>query len=637
MSPHYAPPKPVLTLRVGVTGHRPNKLSDGAAAFLEEKIESMLQRLHRQLARIRHDNDGLYAEKSPCLRVTSALAEGADRLVVSAALRHNYEITAVLPFARDSYVGDFVEQASKDEFRTLLGKASTIIELDGQYEPPEARATGYSSVGMSIVRHADLLVAIWDGGGAHGHGGTAEIVDYAIGNNCPVVWFPAEGKSANYYGELMRLLLPDRSIVVGAEKELVSLLTRLLVPPSDRTVVRPRFMALWGMIGTDNSINRYFSEKRPYWWLYCFFRQFQKLASITRRAAASSGSTGAKETLSPAKSHHAKLRPVDGFIAGIVQEWDDQLGRAIGFHDSKLERLAAHYGWLDQLANHYAALYRSAFRINYTLAAAAVMVAAAASLTNVGSVRVPAAASLTRAGFVLELVFLGFILVSTLWGGAIRGWHRRWIEYRELAEKLRTTRYLRVVASPPVTPQLPPHFTQPNDAVVQTGWLYRAVVRECGLPSIAFTREHFERVREYLIKYEVSDQIDYHHRNSKRLHLFDLYLHVASICTFAIAFLIASLHLLIGGFALSYLSIALPTVGTALFGIRNQGEFVRVSERSKRMEAALKSIRDDLEQSAGEIADRQTLESKVQILAKAMLSETSDWQSLFLARPLELP
>ncbi len=55
------------------------------------------------------------------------------------------------------------------------------------------------------------------------------------------------------------------------------------------------------------------------------------------------------------------------------------------------------------------------------------------------------------------------------------------------------------------------------------------------------------------------------------------------------------------------------------------------------MELALKSIREDLEHSAGRIADRQALEAKTQIIAKTMLFETSDWYSLFLARPLELP
>ena len=144
-------------------------------------------------------------------------------------------------------------------------------------------------------------------------------------------------------------------------------------------------------------------------------------------------------------------------------------------------------------------------------------------------------------------------------------------------------------------------------------------------------------MRKYLIKYELSNQIRYHEANSERLHVFDSRLHVLSISAFAVALLVALLHLCLEAVVLSYLSILLPTLGAALFGIRNQGEFVRVSERSKRMELALKSIREDLEQSAGGIADRQTLEAKTQIIAKTMLSETSDWHSLFLARPLELP
>jgi hypothetical protein len=631
MNPHNAPPKLTLTLRVGVTGHRPNKLDDAAAAVLEPHIEATLKRVHEQLSLLRLKNADVYAGATPCVRIISALAEGADRLVVSAALRQHCEIMAVLPFPRDSYIRDFVRHASKEEFSALLARASTIMEFDGQYDPPEARNAGYASVGMSVVQHVDLLVAIWDGGDARGQGGTAEIIDYAIHNDRPVIWFPSEGMSPKYYGELMRLLLPDRSVVVGAEEELMPWLTRLLVPPSDQTVIRSLFMTKRDLVSAASSVKRYFSESRPRWPLYRFFDWFHRLMTITRHADTNipPAAAIAEETASPAKSYRPDAISPDDYVVRIVQEWNDQLASATGtrFHDSKLEFLAEHYAWLDQLADYYAGSYRSTFLINYLLAAGAVMAAAA---------------NLARAGSGVELFILLSVISLTIWG-MTRGWHRRWIEYRELAEKLRTIRYLRIVASPPVAPLLPPHFVQPNDAVAQTSWLYRAIVRECGLPSIAFTKEYRERVRKYLIKYEISDQIDYHHRNSEDLHVFDRRLHLLSISAFVLACAGAFVHVSLGRFALSllptisYLSIVLPAVGAAFFGIRNHGEFLRVSERSQRMEAALKAIRDELEQSAGAISDRQTLESKAQIIARTMLSETSDWQNLVLARPLELP
>jgi hypothetical protein len=623
MGLHDAPPKPVLTLRIGVTGHRPNKLDGDTGTFLQGQIEVMLQRMNRQLARLHLENAGMYGETAPCSRVISALAEGADRLVVSAALHQNSEIMAILPFARDLYLRDFVEPASRSEFCALLDCASTIIELDGQYEPPEMRKVGYASVGISVVQQSDLLIAIWDGGGARGHGGTAEIVEYALRNDCPVIWFPSQGKSSDYYGELMRLLLPNRSVVVGAELELCVWLTRLLAPPTDEPARRSRFVTKSNAASTATSITQYFGENQGLWPTYRFFDRFQKLLIAASHAGVATPPAPARDRKAAlgANLRRTKAWPVDDFVNRISQEWNEQLAAITGspgFRDSKLEVLVTHYAWLDQLSSYYAGLYRSAYLVNYILAAGAVM--AAATFTHVGSI--------------VELLIL-IVILSLTFLGTTRRWHQRWIEYRDLAEKLRTMRYLRIIASPPVTPPLPPHVTE--DVPAQTGWLYNAIVRECGLPSIVCEKQYFEKVRKYLIDNEVSDQIRYHYRNSARLHVFDHRLHVFSVSAFALAFVIALLHLRLEGFALHYLSVLLPTIGAALFGIRNQGEFQRVSERSKRMEAALKAIRDDLEQSAEVMTDRQMLDSKAQIIAKTMLSETSDWQGLFRARPLELP
>jgi len=286
MSRTKTPPKPILTLRIGVTGHRPNKLGQEAGAVLAVQIEAMLQRMRQQFARLQDENDGLYAEATPCLRVISALAEGADRLVASAALRQNCDLMAVLPFARDSYLRDFVEQASRDDFCALLGCASTIIELDGQYEPPDARNAGYASVGMNVVRHSDLLVAIWDGSGARGRGGTAEIVDYAVRNDCPVIWFSSDENSSSYYGDLMRVLLPDRSVVVNAEKELSLWVTRLLVPPYDEPVRKWPLVTRTSEVGTTWSFTQYLSETRPRWSMYRLFDRFQKLVTVGSHAGA---------------------------------------------------------------------------------------------------------------------------------------------------------------------------------------------------------------------------------------------------------------------------------------------------------------------------------------------------------------
>ena len=625
MRPHDTPPKPVLTLRIGVTGHRPNKLSGDSSAYLEQRIEAILQKVQQELRRVREHNGDIYADVEPCLRIVSALAEGADRLVVTAGLRQNCEIMDVLPFARDLYCRDFPAQAARDQFDAMLGAAATVIELDGQYEPLEARNTAYAAVGTSVVDQADLLLAVWDGHAPDGYGGTSDIVNYAIRNGCPVIWLPSEGPWEKYYGDLTRLLLSDRSILIDAGKELIDWIGRSLIPRAGAAGEKSPFASDRSQGGTA----WYFSETRPRWQLYRFYDCFRALVTMPSSAAPSSAAPLDSRFPSSTNKASAAAGEARGGAsafdpAAVRRQWADKLASvssAPGFKDPHLEALATHYAWFDQLSTYYAGLYRSAFLTNYLLAAAAVL----------------AAATATYPGFVVELVSLGAILCLRALG-ARRDWHRRWIEYRDLAERLRVARYLRIVASPPVTEtRLLPHFSPTGGAAAQIDWLHRAIVREIGLPSIAFTRQYLELVREYLIEQEISDQIRYHTENGLRLKRLNQRLHLLSISAFGLAFVVATLHLCLEGFTLNYLSILLPTIGAVLFAIRNQGELVHVSEQSERMAIALTSLRDEIIHSPAAIVDQRSLKEKAQTVAKIMLSETADWQSLFRARPLELP
>jgi len=617
------PRKPMLTLNIGVTGHRPNKLGNGVAAELQKETEQLLLRLYRWMDDTPHRRADLYSPAPSRLRVISALAEGADRLVAIAALRQRCELTAILPFARNTYCSDFAEQASRDEFLNLLQSASTVIELDGRYKPPALRDKAYGAVGLNVVRHADVLLAIWDGCDAVGHGGTAEVVNYAVSSAQPVIWFVSDVGPSKRYGDRMRLLLRDRSVLIGAEAELYRELTRALVPAFEPSGHGSGLNKTTRRAGSG-LLAAYFAETAPRWRLYRLFDLFQK-AVITL------GHRHPPRIVPPGGTATATPTVAESFVAGVEREWAAQLSEvsgAAGFADPSLSRLAGHYAWLDRLSTYYAGLYRTTYLINYLLAAGAVF----------------AAATFTRIGVVFELIILVGILLLT-YIGTVRNWHGRWIDYRDLAERLRAARYLRVVAGPPASPSAA--TVRPLQGTSEAAWLNDAITRECGLPSIIFGAGYFERVRRYLIASEVSDQIGYHHRNSERLHVFDHRLHLISMGSFAAAIVVAVLHFAaeyppLEEYAallpvLGYASIILPSLGAALYGIRNQGEFSRVAERSKRMEQTLKGIRDDLEQSAGTIADREALEAKVRVLAETMLSETSDWQSLFRAKPLELP
>jgi hypothetical protein len=171
--------KPPRTLRLGVTGHRLDKLDGAAIARLKPAVGQAVARVARVAGR-----------SAASLQVVSPLAEGADRLVASAALEQSAELVAALPFPRDAYRDDFADPASKAEFDALLSQAAAVVELPGERRDAAARAAAYAAVGRRVVDDSDMLIAIWNGDSPEGRGGTAEIVAYAGRCGRPVLWFP---------------------------------------------------------------------------------------------------------------------------------------------------------------------------------------------------------------------------------------------------------------------------------------------------------------------------------------------------------------------------------------------------------------------------------------------------------------
>lgn len=156
---------------VGVTGHRILMEMDRLAAGIE-----------LGLRRIREAFPGR------AVRILSGLAEGADRLTAHVALRDQTgELLAALPLPRSEYQRDFASAASQRDFAELLAAARQVVELPQQSD----RRHAYHAVGCYIVENCDVLIAIWDGQGAQGRGGTGEVVAMARRRGLPLVWVHA--------------------------------------------------------------------------------------------------------------------------------------------------------------------------------------------------------------------------------------------------------------------------------------------------------------------------------------------------------------------------------------------------------------------------------------------------------------
>ena len=164
-------------LRVGVTGHRPDRLQIPDLAALRAVVREVLAVIGRA--------------SGGRVTVVSPLAEGADQLAAAEALAAGFQLVCPLPFPADEYTRDFASPASAEAFRALLTRASAVEELPGSRATPEDERAAYAAVGARVLDGADLLLTIWDGRRARGPGGTAEIVVEARRRGVPTVWIEA--------------------------------------------------------------------------------------------------------------------------------------------------------------------------------------------------------------------------------------------------------------------------------------------------------------------------------------------------------------------------------------------------------------------------------------------------------------
>lgn len=133
---------------------------------------------------------GTLALANPTLAVTvvTSLAEGGDQLVAEEALALGLRVIAVLPMTLSSYVDDFTADEARRRFETLLARATVVEmpEVDGaailgsDAGAKHVRAWHYTQAGIYIASHSHLLLALWDGRPARGSGGTADVVTYHL-------------------------------------------------------------------------------------------------------------------------------------------------------------------------------------------------------------------------------------------------------------------------------------------------------------------------------------------------------------------------------------------------------------------------------------------------------------------------
>ncbi|MFJ5233300.1 hypothetical protein ACIQBJ_25815 [Kitasatospora sp. NPDC088391] len=110
----------------------------------------------------------------------SCLAPGADSLFAEAVLARGGRLLAVLP--GPGHPGPSATAAERTCFARLLAAAERVLTLPATVLDPAA----YVAANEQLLRLADLLVAVWDGGAGNGPGGTADMVAAARAAGLPV-------------------------------------------------------------------------------------------------------------------------------------------------------------------------------------------------------------------------------------------------------------------------------------------------------------------------------------------------------------------------------------------------------------------------------------------------------------------
>jgi hypothetical protein len=246
---------------------------------------------------------------------------------------------------------------------------------------------------------------------------------------------------------------------------------------------------------------------------------------------------------------------------------------------------------------------------------------------------------LSRPAFILESILLAIIFFSVFFANKRRT-HKNWIENRFLAERIRSAIFL-VCCDVEVSPiEVPPYMRPAHQAAE---WMVK-VFSEIwdNLPPMRGCQgEYCRQCNEFIRKYWIKDQIEYHQKKSVKTKSLSVILEKGGMLMFGITIAAALTHLIFFSVdheyqsrvlenALTFLVIVFPAVGAAIEGIRSHREYSRIEKRSKNMG----DILADMDERFSHISTPEGLESLLREAEELMVSETQDW--LMLMRFAEL-
>jgi hypothetical protein len=594
-----APPRIPFVLAVGVTGHRAEVVEAGDVERLRERVRGTLLLIEEAGAALLARERACFGPGAPKLRFVSPIADGADQIAAELALELGWELQAIAPFARGDYRESLANHGARERFDTLLERVNCLLELPGD---PGDSLDAYVMTGRATVAHCDVLIAVWDGKPPRGRGGTAEVVQLALTRGTAIVHVPLDPDSET------RLLWAafDPTVVTVADDLGVSrpldrqhvdaVLAGLLMPPPDPE--EQRFL------------RRFVSERLRHIRARIEYQLLLTAAGVRRLRARDLTS-----------KHATKM---------IAEEWQRYREGCVQAHNitAPIDGLEEAYSWADRLATHFAQTYRSGHIFNFVLGGVAVCLGLSAFMAPHFKFEFAA----------MEMLITIAIILNAQVGTRLE-WHRRWLDYRQLAERLRPMRSLKLLGiaapDPPGTETNP----VPNRWI---DWYASGIWRAMGCASGSIDRRCAAQLGKAIADHEVEPQMSYHARNAHQIELLDRRLEQIGTVLFA-ATLIASVATLVGlalgaNFVKNYgdwftlVSAGFPALGTAVFGIRFQADFGGDAVRSMASANTLRQIDEELRKDvtlsrAADLAEQA---------ARIMLSDLDEWRLVNQQRNLSV-
>lgn len=344
------------------------------------EIDGLRSGVRDFLSKLQQDFPGLP------LAVLSPLAEGGDQLVAEEALAAGARLIAPLPMAYEEYLRDFNDAAARDQFESLCAKAQVIeLPLLPGNTPADIAARGaarnrqYAQAGVFTASHSHILLAIWDGRPSEALGGTAQIVRFHMDGIPP-------GLVERRHSRFVSLDTGNESLLYHIACSRSDGADEIQAPLPPLRPLQSRWITDQGASAGDAGIPREFR------------RMFLNMQQFNADAVSSAGNVGDAGASSPDVAATETLFAV-----------------------------------ADRLAIHFQKRVLSAMRGLYVLA---VLMGIAFVCYSDLPTGVPYVGD---AIYVFVVLFAAGVWLA--WLARRREWHRKYIDYRALAEGLRVQGY----------------------------------------------------------------------------------------------------------------------------------------------------------------------------------------------------